>query len=507
MFGTRFTKPSRTSRLRITPRLESLDSRDVPAVVAVPDFYTVRAGQTLTVPVAKGVLSNDFSDSNPGAILVADLKAGPTLNTPPAAPALPANALALSANGSFTFTAPSNLNPLNNPIRFTYQARDITNGQVQQTTVTINVTGSSTNQYAVGSGPGQAAEVKVFDASTGLQKFDLFPYEPSFTGGVKVATGDINQDGVDDIVTVPDVNGSARVIVFDGKTGSQLGSFFAFENTFRGGGYVAVGDVNGDLVKDIIVGAGEGGGPRVQVYSVAGAGGVINFNLPPIADYFAYEDTFRNGVRVAAGDLDADGVDEIVTGAGPGGGPAVKVYGAAQIFSGLATTPTQKSFFAFDSNNRGGVNVAVGQFRGDGRGDIVTGTGNGSALVRVIDGRTTAFLRDLSVPASDTPTGGVGSSGGFSGSGGNLLPGVGLPNGLSPGATSGNGAITGGARVAVTDRNGDGLSDIVVGQGIGNAPRVRIFEGNNLFELSNNLAFSSLFNGGVFVGGNSLELG
>lgn len=505
MFGSRQSPKTRLTapRLRATPRLQLLDERDVPTVIAIPDFYTVQAGQTLSVPVNKGVLANDFSSTNSGAILVADLKAGPSLSQPPAAPALPANALVLNANGSFTFTAPSNINPANSPVTFVYQARDITNGETAQTTVTINVTGAATPLYAVGSGPGQAAEVKVFDSASGLQRFNFFPYG-GFTGGVRVATGDINQDGVDDIVTVPGEGGSALVRVFDGKTGAALGSLFAFESTFRGGAYVTVGDVDGDLVKDITVGAGLTGGPRVQVFSL-NAGGTVSFTLPPIADFFAYESTFRNGVRVASGDLDADGLDEIVTGAGPGGGPAIKIYGAAELFSGFTDIPAQKAFFAFNSSNRGGVNVAVGQFRGDGKGDIVAGTGNGAAVVRVIDGRSTAILREFVVTSSDNPVGG--SSGGLSGAGGNLLPGVGTPNGLSPGATSGSGAITGGARVAVTDRDSDGLSDIVVGQGIGNAPRVRIFNGNSLVELSNNLIFNSLFGGGVFVGGNSLELG
>jgi hypothetical protein len=497
MFGFRTAK---TRPARIAPRLEQLDIRDTPTVVAIPDFYTVAAGQTLTVGVSQGVLANDVSTTNPGAILVADLKAGPTPTTPPVAPALPANALTLNANGSFTFTAPSGFNPNNSPVTFTYQARDITNGETAQTTVVINVTGSATNYYAVGSGRGVPATVKVFDAASGLQVRELLPYEASYTGGVRVATGDITQDGVDDIVTIPDVSGAARVSIFDGKTGTELGSFFAFEDTFRGGGYVAVGDVNGDLVKDIIVGAGEGGGPRVQTYSLV-AGGLFNFS-PTVAfgDFFAYESTFRNGVRVASGDLDNDGLDEVVTGAGPGGGPAVKVFDAAGVAVGSAT----RAFFAFDSTNRGGVNVAVGQFRGDGRADLVTGTGNGGAVVRVFDGRSAAFLREVAVPNVDTGTGG--SFGGSGGSSGNLV-GVGSPNGLSPSGGGGAGGINGGARVAVIDRNSDGLSDIVVGQGSGNQPRVRIFDGNNLGELSNTLVFNSGFGGGVYVGGNSLELG
>ena len=126
--------------------------------------------------------------------------------------------------------------------------------------------------------------------------------------------------------------------------------------------------------------------------------------------------------------------------------------------------------------------------------------------MKVFDGRNGAGLRNLTVTQDDNPVGGTATGGGqFFGLGGNLLGTVGSPNGLASGAAPAN--LIGGARVGVIDRDGDGLSDIIVGQGIGQSPRVRIFGGNSLVELSNNLVFSSLFNGGVYVGGNSLELG
>ncbi len=502
MFGSTRNKVRAAQKTtRIVPRLDTLDSRDVPTVIAVDDFYFAQVGKVLTVPATQGVLANDFSQTNFGAILVADLKTAPTITG--VGPALPANALTLNANGAFQFIVPSSFSTANAPITFTYQARDTTNGDVATATVTIVVSATSTSRYAVGSGPGQPAEVRVFDSTTGLQTADFFPYGQDFTGGVRVATGDINQDGVADVVTAAGIGGAARISVFDGKTGTNLGSFFAFEPTFRGGAYVAVGDVDGDLVPDIIVGAGDGGGPRVQVYSLVSGNGVLTFGLPPIADFFAYEPTFRNGVRVAAGDIDGSslGTDEIVTGAGPGGGPAVKVFDASDIFSGNPTPNAAKAFFAFDSNQRGGVSVAVGQFRGDGKADIVVGSGSGTPVVAVFDGRLGSLLRQFIVPNVSDPTGGTvpSSSGLFAPSSGTLLPPASVPGSLIGAGASG--INTGGVNVAVTDRNGDGLSDIITGAGPGSVPRVQIFDGNNLTQIDNFLAFNSTFAGGVYVGG------
>src|SRR5207253_2066237 len=110
--------------------------------------------------------------------------------------------------------------------------------------------------------------VRVFQAGSAVVKYDFFPYEPTFTGGVRVAVGDVNRDGIDDIVTVPASGGAVRLRVFSGRDGGTLLDTFAFDPNFRGGGYVAVGDFNGDGNQDIILGAGDGGGPRVQVFAV-----------------------------------------------------------------------------------------------------------------------------------------------------------------------------------------------------------------------------------------------
>src|SRR5262249_16695967 len=80
-------------------------------------------------------------------------------------------------------------------------------------------------------GAGGGPHVRVFDAHPLTEKFSLFPYT-TFTGGVRVATADVNLDGTPDIITGGGPGGGPHVRVFSGKDGSQLpgmiGSFFAF---------------------------------------------------------------------------------------------------------------------------------------------------------------------------------------------------------------------------------------------------------------------------------------
>ncbi|PYR76291.1 MAG: hypothetical protein DMF86_12800 [Acidobacteria bacterium] len=192
-----------------------------------------------------------------------------------------------------------------------------------------------------GSGP---PFVRVFDGYSGAILRDFLAYTPSFTGGVRVAAGDINGDGFADIITGAGPGGGPHVEVFSGFDGSVLRSFFAYTPGFTGGVYVAAGDVDGDGYADIITGAGPGGGPHVEVFS--GRTGAL------IRSFFAYAPAFTGGVRVAAGDLNGDGRAEIITGAGPGGGPHVRVFDGA---TGAELT----GLFAFDPGFTGGVNVGA----------------------------------------------------------------------------------------------------------------------------------------------------
>lgn len=520
MFGSK-----KAMKKSIGLKLEALDARDVPAVIAQANDYSVQAGSVLSVPaIPNGVLADDFSNTNPNAILAATITQGAKYSNQANSPALPAGTLSFQPNGGFTIIAPSNYQTSFGSIQFKYRAIDtLTGEQSTDTLVTINITQTTQTQkyYATGAGAGSDPRVRVYVAGTGLLKYDFLAYEQAFTGGVRVSTGDLTGDGIDDIATAPARGGGPRVKVFDGKTGILLEDFFAVDSAFRGGAYVAIGNIDGTQLingvqvtrNDLIVGAGEGGGPRVTVYNGAnintvpiGTGGNSTFSTSVIGDFFAYDINSRAGVQVAAGNTagitDNNRRDFIVTGPGLGGGPQIRVFDGRKVNGGFgAFPPSEYSFFGFSPNSRAGASVAVGQFRGDGRADIVVGTGDGSPVVRVFDGRSGAQLRELIVPAADSPTGSIpGTTSGSSASVnfGGTSTGGGLVSG------SGRGQERGGARIAVQDRNGDGLSDIVAAIGPGSAPRVRIFDGNTFTEIDNFVAYPANFLGGVYVGGNSL---
>ena len=80
---------------------------------------------------------------------------------------------------------------------------------------------------AVGMASG-GSEVVVYDA-TGAERFRFAAFDPGFTGGVSVATADVNRDGVDDIIVGAGAGGGPVVKVFDGTTGAEIASFFAFD--------------------------------------------------------------------------------------------------------------------------------------------------------------------------------------------------------------------------------------------------------------------------------------
>jgi hypothetical protein len=205
---------------------------------------------------------------------------------------------------------------------------------------------------AFGAAPGGLPLVAVLRPDgTALAQFSAF--EDSFRGGVRTAVGELDGDpNTQEVVVGAGVGGGPAVKLYsvDVNSGAVLPrtAFFAFEDSFRGGVRVAVGSVAGQG-DSIIVGAGEGGGPRVRVLDASGN----TRTGSPLADFFAFEESFRGGVQVSAGELDGNPAtgDELVVAAGTGGGPRVRVI--------RSDGAVLADYFAFNSTFRGGANVAV----------------------------------------------------------------------------------------------------------------------------------------------------
>lgn len=259
--------------------------------------------------------------------------------------------------------------------------------------VTADITGDGVPDTIVVPGPGTGARLLAYNGNNGAIVQDIQPFESTFTGGMFVASGDFNGDGVADLVVSADVGGGPRVKVIDGATGATLADFMGIDDaSFRGGARVAIGDINGDGIADLVVAAGFGGGPRVAVFDGASVVAGNPTKLSP--DFFAFESTLRNGVFVAVGDIDGDGFGDIITGAGPGGGPRVLGFSGTSLFGGQPTIITD--FFAGDQSQRGGVPVAALDVNSDGRVEVITGSApGGPASVKFFNPQTGAQLNEF----------------------------------------------------------------------------------------------------------------
>lgn len=223
--------------------------------------------------------------------------------------------------------------------------------------------GNGQNAIVVGAPRGELPYVRTF-THEGALIGQFLAYDKAFRGGVRTARLDIDGDGRDEIMTGAGSGGSSEVRIFD-ATGNRLGSFLAFGGKDRSGVRLAAADLDHDGVDEIIAASS---GPKKTV-KVFGTAGNERFSFD------VFDRAWRGGLNVAAGDVDDDGEPEIIVGAGLGGPPRVAVFDR---FGRL-----QKDFYAFDRNLRTGVALSVGGFGGS-REHIIAGTGPGAGQLRIL---------------------------------------------------------------------------------------------------------------------------
>jgi hypothetical protein len=306
---------------------------------------------------------------------------------------------------------------------------------------------------------GSGIDLSALDGTNGFKLLEAGVLDQ--TGIAVAAAGDVNGDGLDDlIVGAPKADGSsagsgAAYVVF-GST-APFGSGFALDtlngtNGFKisgeagedafGTSLSAAGDVNGDGIGDLIIGAYSAPGSVASgaSYVVFGSdeGFASNFHVSSLNGTNGFQISGeapidRSGISVrGAGDVNGDGHDDLIVGADATG---QSNYGSAYlVFGGAGGFPANLQLSSLDGTNgfellgRGqtGRSVSSGDVNGDGFADLVIGApfdfmnGNYSGSTFVLYGRD--FHGDVDFTGgigNDPLDGGTGAAEGFIGNRGN----------------------------------------------------------------------------------------
>ena len=246
-----------------------------------------------------------------------------------------------------------------------------------------------------GSGPGRSAEVRAFRRDGSAAGASFLPYGKSFRGGVRIAVCDVDGDGVDEIVTVPGPGYRPKVTIWElgGRRATRLVTFNAGPNSYTKGLFVACGDLDGDGASEIVIGNDRGSTPEIKVYRVRGT------QVTLLARGLTYEPSFTGGVRVTTADIDGDGLAEIITAPGAGRESWVRVLKISG--NGLAELT---SFEAEEPGFAAGLFIAGGKRDDLGGALVATSPGpGGPGHIRIFSVSPAAVVE--SVKATTGPSG------------------------------------------------------------------------------------------------------
>ena len=187
-------------------------------------------------------------------------------------------------------------------------------------------------------------------------------------------------------------------------------SAFGPSSRSRGGARIALGDLNGDGIADLAIGAGFGGGPRVQL--IRGEKAINGFPAQPTAadkflnDVFIFDSALRDGSFLAIGDVNGDGLNELIASPGDGGPLQVKVLNAKELIADGNVDNTLARFTPSGLGGDGsGARVGVAATGNGSQVNVVVGTGKRTnGVAKVYPG--TSFTGTLGSSLNTEPTGG-----------------------------------------------------------------------------------------------------
>lgn len=202
-------------------------------------------------------------------------------------------------------------------------------------------------------------------------------------------------------------------------------------------GDLAMADLGTDNIPEIIVSAAKGNKPYLKIYRLDGS--LIN-------EFLVYPESYLGGINFAVFDITQDGQNEIITAATAGGGPHVLILNSQG--------KVLKSFFAFNQNDNGGINVAVGNLYEDLKPEIIVSS-NSHNKVRVFN-HNGDFLAELN-----------------------------LKNDFRKGQ-----------RIETADLGDDGVAEIVSYANVGDQPIIYLYQNNGEL-ISNHTVYDNNFKGGI----------
>ncbi len=273
---------------------------------------------------------------------------------------------------------------------FTVRAADITADGTDD--LLVANPGTGTVYGFLGDGPGGIESQTSAQAGVALMGGD--------SGlGVAIAAGDVNDDGIDDVaIGAPDgsggsASGSAGLVRIVGGRAAFSGAFNVSDDnlaTFFGeadmnefGFNVAIGDVTGDGRPDTVVGAPRflnGSAGRVYVFpgssSLEGAD-AADAAPPIVITGRTAQDSF--GEALALGDVNGDGVSDILVGspfAGIGAastGAVFTFFGGPGLFEVTTADEADRRYHGNNARDFFGSFIDAVDLDGDGNDDLVVG--------------------------------------------------------------------------------------------------------------------------------------
>jgi subtilisin-like proprotein convertase family protein len=242
---------------------------------------------------------------------------------------------------------------------------------------------------------------------------------PGFSGSVRVASGDVNGDGVDDIITAQGAGfgSGSQVVIFDGQsalfgnTAAPIASFFVYSNTggasqtpgFAGGVFVAAADFDDDGFDELVTSPGLGASGHLKVFDFNTGGTFLGSAPALVTSFFAYPG-FLGEIRITTLTRTIGGVEVpfLVTASGAGTSQSdVRIYANPHLIGSVTPgtfVPPAVQLFPFPGYNNG-VSVAAGDTDGDGNDELFVSKNDGVSTVLVFDVTASAATQVASFTA------------------------------------------------------------------------------------------------------------